>query len=58
MSSPIGWIAIGVILGVLATLLVMRSLRPAPSVTASFARAPIVPRASLRSDAAEIVDLR
>ena len=58
MNSPVSWFAIGVVVGVFATLLVMRLLRSTPSETGRSAQVPISPSASVRSDDSEIADLR
>jgi hypothetical protein len=58
MSSPASWFVIGVVVGVLATLLVMRLLRSTLSETGRPAQAPIPPIASVPSDDSEIADLR
>jgi hypothetical protein len=58
MNSPVIWFAIGVVVGVLATVLIMRSLRSTSGETGRFAQVPTSPSASVRSDDSEIADLR
>ena len=58
MSSPVSWFAIGVVVGVLATLFVMRLLRSTPSENGRSAQGPISPSVSARPEDSEIADLR
>jgi hypothetical protein len=58
MSSPVLWFAIGVVVGVFATLLVTRSLRSTSGETGRSAQVPISLGASVGSDDSEIADLR
>src|SRR4051794_14686085 len=58
MGNPAIWTAIGVVVGVLATWLVMRSLRAAPREAERSVQPAISPTAPVRSDDSEVVGLR